>query len=128
VIHDAAGRPEWLQDLDSSLRAVGEREPLNPLVPASIDPLGLPVGLIDSGVNYLLPAIALRLARSPDGEILGYDYWDLDRRPFDVSPTPDPFYPGRHGTLTASLVLEGAPVAKLVPIAIPATPWRGWAR
>lgn len=74
---------------------------------------------MDSGVNYLLPEIASRLARDPRGEILGYDFWDLDRRPFDVSPTPDPFFPGHHGTLTSSLVLEGAPVAKLIPYRYP---------
>jgi hypothetical protein len=119
VLYDAEGRPEWLQDLDSSLRPVGEPEPLNPPVPSGEDPPGIPIGLVDSGVNYLLPEIASRLAREPDGEILGYDYWDLDRRPFDLSPTPDPFYPGHHGTLTASLVLEGAPVAKLVPYRYP---------
>jgi subtilisin family serine protease len=119
VTYDAAGRPEWLQDLDSELRPIGEPEPLNPPVPAGADRPGIPVGLADSGVNYLLPEIASHLARSPDGEILGYDYWDLDRRPFDVSPTPDPFFPGHHGTLTASLVLEGAPVAKLVPYRYP---------
>jgi len=119
VTYDAAGRPEWLQDLDSELRPSGEPEPLNPPVPAGPDSAGIRVGLVDSGVNYLLPEIAGRLARSPDGEILGYDYWDLDRRPFDASPTPDPFFPGHHGTLTASLVLEGAPVAKLVPYRYP---------
>ena len=117
--YDAAGRPEWLQDLDGALRPLGAPEPLNPPVPAGADPAGIPVGLVDSGVNYLLPEIAARLARSPDGEIVGYDYWDLDRRPFDASPTPDPFFPGHHGTLTASLVLEGAPVAKLVPYRYP---------
>ena len=88
-------------------------------MPKGIDPIGIPVGVVDSGVNYLLPKIASRLARDPEGEILGYDYWDLDRRPFDVSPTPDPFYPGHHGTLTSSLVLAGAPVAKLVPYRYP---------
>lgn len=117
--YDQAGRPEWLEDLDGALRPIGEPEPLNPPVPPGHDPPGIPIGLVDSGVNYLLPEIASRLARSPDGEILGYDYWDLDRRPFDASPTPDPFYPSRHGTRTASLLLEDAPVAKLVPYRYP---------
>ena len=117
--YDQAGRPESLEDLDSALRSTGEPEPLNPPVPASHDPSGIAIGLADTGVNYLLPAIASRLARRPDGEILGYDYWDLDRRPFDASPTPDPFFPSRHGTRTASLLLEEAPVAKLVPYRYP---------
>jgi hypothetical protein len=74
---------------------------------------------VDSGVNYLLPEIASRLARTSDGEILGYDYWDLDRRPFDALPLPDPFFPDHHGTPIASLVLEEAPVAKLIPYRYP---------
>jgi subtilisin family serine protease len=117
--YDEAGRPEWLRDLDGALRPIGEPEPLNPPVPAGRDPPGIPIGIVDTGVNYLLPEIASRLARDPAGEILGYDYWDLDRRPFDVSQTPDPFFPGHHGTQTADLVLEEAPVAKLVPYRYP---------
>lgn len=117
--YDQAGRPEWLQDLDDALRPIGEPEPLNPPVPPRQDPSGVPVGHVDSGVNYLLPAIASRLARGSNGEILGYDYQDLDRRPFDVLLTSDPFFPDHHGTRTASLILEQAPVAKLVPYVYP---------
>jgi subtilisin family serine protease len=119
VVYDAAGRPELLQDLDNALHPIGKPEPLNPPVPAGDDPPGIPIGLVDSGVNYLLPEIASRLARTPDGEILGYDYWDLDHRPFDALPLLDPFFPEHHGTLTASLVLEEAPVAKLIPYRYP---------
>lgn len=119
ITYDGAGRPEGLQDLDDMLRPVGEPEPLNPPVPAGADPPGIPIGLVDSGVNYLLPEIASRLARDPDGAILGYDYRDLDRRPFDVLLAPDPFFPSHHGTRTASLLLEEAPVAKLVPYGYP---------
>jgi hypothetical protein len=119
MTYDAADRPEWLQDLDEALHPIGEPEPLNPPVPAGEDPPGIPVGLVDSGVNYLLPEIASRLARGPEGEMLGFDYWDLDRRPFDVAPLPDPFHPDHHGTRTASLLLEEAPIAKLVPYRYP---------
>jgi hypothetical protein len=119
VAYDSAGRPELLQNLDNALDPIGEPQPLNPPVPAGDDPPGIPIGLVDSGVNYLLPEIALRLARASDGEILGYDYWDLDRRPFDVAPLPDPFFPDHHGTSTASLVLDGAPAAKLIPYRYP---------
>ncbi|MGH6920343.1 MAG: S8 family serine peptidase, partial [Geminicoccaceae bacterium] len=117
--YDAAGRPEWLQDLDGALHPIGEPEALNPPVPAGHDPPGIGVGVVDSGGNYLLPEIASRLARSPEGAILGYDYRDLDRRPFDVLLMPDPFFPDRHGTRTASLLLREAPVAKLVPYSYP---------
>lgn len=117
--YDVGGRPGWLQNLDGGLRPIGKPEPLNPPVPTGQDPPGIPVGVVDTGVNYLLPDIATRLARNSAGEILGYDFWDLDRRPFDVSLTPDPFFPSHHGTQTADLVLEGAPVAKLVPYRYP---------
>ena len=117
--YDAAGRPEWLQDLDSGLRPTGAPEPLNPPVPAGEDPPGIAVGHVDSGVNYLLPEIAPRMARDHAGQILGYDFWDLDRQPFDAEPTTDPFHPERHGTRTASLLLAEAPVAKLVPYRYP---------
>ncbi len=119
ITYDDRGRPEWLQDADDQLHPVGEREPLNPPVPAGKDPPGIAVGVVDSGVNYLLPEIASRLARDRNGRILGYDYWDLDRRPFDSEPTSDPFFPDHHGTQVASLLLEQAPVAKLVPYRYP---------
>lgn len=112
--YDAAGRPDRIEDLDSGLDPIGAPILLNPPVPAGVAPEGMPVGLLDTGVNYLLPEIAARLARSSDGWVLGHDYWDLDHRPFDVSPVRDPFFPDHHGTRTASLLLEEAPVAKLV--------------
>jgi hypothetical protein len=119
LTYDTAGRPEWLQDLDSRLRPSGAPEPLNPPVPPGEDPPGMAIGHVDSGVNYLLPGIAARMARDQSGQILGYDFWDLDRRPFDAEPTTDPFHPERHGTRTASLLLVEAPVVKLVPYRYP---------
>ena len=111
--YDDDGRPDWLEWLDGVLEPTGEREQLNPPVPDGPDSGGVPVALVDTGVNYLLPAIGARLARDPDGVLLGYDYWDLDRRPFDAHPVHSPFFPARHGTQTASLLLAEAPVARL---------------
>jgi Subtilase family len=119
LTYDTAGRPERLEDLDSRLRPIGVPEPLNPPVPPGKDPPGMTIGHVDSGVNYLLPEIAARMARDRTGQILGYDFWDLDRRPFDAEPTTDPFHPEHHGTRTASLLLAEAPVAKLVPYRYP---------
>lgn len=108
-----------LEYLDPELEATGEREPLNPPVPQGENPGGVPVALVDAGVNYLLPEIRRRLARDEKGGILGYDYWDLDRRPFDANPARSPFFPQRHGTRTATLLLREAPVARLVPYRYP---------
>lgn len=55
--YDQAGRPEWLEDLDGALHPIGEPESLNPPIPLGRDSPGIPIGLVDSGANYLLPEI-----------------------------------------------------------------------
>jgi Subtilase family len=113
------GAATWLEHLDETLQPDGRREPLNPPVPAHADPGGLSVALIDTGVNYLLPEINRGLARDAAGLLLGYDYWDLDERPFDVHPRRSAFFPDHHGTAIASIVLADAPVARLLPYRYP---------
>jgi Subtilase family len=119
LIYDPHGVAAWLEELDEALQPNGHREPLNPPVPAHADPGGLPVAIIDTGVNYLLPEINRRLARDSSGALLGYDFWDLDERPFDVHPRRSAFYPDHHGTAIASIVLAEAPVARLLPYRYP---------
>ncbi len=111
--------PSYIIVLGDDLQSEVEREPLNPAVPEGDDPGGIPVAHVDSGVNYLLPGIAGRLARDESGTILGYDFWDMDRRPFDSHPAQSPFFPQRHGTRTAALLLREAPEARLVPYRYP---------
>lgn len=108
-----------VEHLDHALIATGVREPLNPPVPEGGDPGGVPVALVDAGVNYLLPNVSRRLARNASGGILGYDFWDLDERPFDANPAASPFFPQRHGTKTATLLMQEAPMARLVPYRYP---------
>lgn len=76
------------------------------------------VALLDSGVNYLLPAINHKLARDSDGNLIGYDFWDMDARPFDAHPDKRGTV-SRHGTRTASLLLKEAPFVELVPYRYP---------
>ena len=78
------------------------------------------VALVDSGVNYTLPAIAAALARHPDGTLVGYDFRDMDARPFDRHPLPGGRI-ARHGTRTASVLIDEAPRARLVPYRFPQT-------
>jgi len=117
--YDEAGKPARLLDLDADLNATGTPVDLNPGVPPGADFGGVRVGQIDSGVNYRLPEIAARLARDADGQSLGWDYWDDDPRPFDMSPVPNPFFPLHHGTAVASILLREAPAASLVPYRYP---------
>lgn len=90
--------------------------PALPLPTESVRPIR--VGMVDSGVNYLLPLIQQSLARDSSGQLIGYDYWDLDERPFDSHPTKSGLIQ-RHGTQTASLLLMEAPFVSLVPYRYP---------
>lgn len=122
LLYDAAGEPVALEMLDGNLAPVGPGVPFNPPVPAGgwdAGSDGVLVGLVDTGVNYLLPHLSERLARDRRGALLGYDYWDLDRRPFDSDPVRTPLFPGRHGTLTASLLVRESVAARLVPYRYP---------
>jgi hypothetical protein len=117
--YGARGMATELLHLGEDLTRVTAREPLNPAVPTGTDPGGVRVALVDSGVNYQLTGIASRLARDPGGRLVGYDFWDLDDRPFDANPAASAFFPQRHGTKTASLLLREAPAAALVPYRYP---------
>ena len=123
LTYHADGTARSLELLLSSLERAVRAEPLNPPVPAAVtgevEGPAVRVALVDSGVNYLLPEIASRLARDEDGALVGFDFWDLDARPFDSNPARSAFHPQRHGTRTASLLLEEAPVAALVPYRYP---------
>jgi hypothetical protein len=105
--------------LAPDLATVTAREPLDPPLPPGEDPGGVTVAQVDSGVNYLLPQIARRLARDAAGQPLGYDFWDLDPRPFDGDTGRSPFFPLRHGTEVASLLLAEAPAVRLLPLRYP---------
>ncbi len=119
LLRRADGSVEALQVLDASLAPAAPPVPLDAEVPPGTDPGGVAVAMVDAGVNYLVPGIASRLAREPDGTLIGYDWWDMDPRPFDAHPAGSPFFVQRHGTGTASLMLADAPVAKLVPYRYP---------
>ena len=119
LIYGQGGVAEAIEMLGPDLAPTGARELLNPAASAGVDPVGVTVALVDSGVNYLLPAIANRLARHSDGALLGYDYWDMDDRPFDANPARSPFFPQRHGTRVASVILAEAPAVRLIPYRYP---------
>jgi len=118
-----------LQSLDEQGNVVGEPQLLNPetdLVSVNQSDVTeadsnaiVPVAMIDSGVNYLLPEIADRLLRDSSGQMAGYDYWDNDDRPFDLNLRGSVFNIQRHGTRTASLLMTEAPAARVAPFRFP---------
>ena len=119
IRYAADGMAEELVHFDGDLESVQTVEPLNPPLPEGVDPGGVTVAHIDSGVNYLLPEIAARLARDAEGKALGRDLWENDERPFDGDQGRSPFFPIRHGTPVASLLVQEAPEIRLVPIRFP---------
>jgi len=119
LVYDGPGAPAFIERTDASLDRVEVREPLNPPVPEGGAGEGVLVALVDSGVNYLLDAVRARMARGTDGRHLGYDYWDMDARPFDSNPARSPFLPQRHGTQTAGVLIAESPSSRLVAYRYP---------
>lgn len=119
IRYDETGMASALLHLAADLQTVETREPLNPPLSPGDDPGGVTIAHVDSGVNYLLPEIAPRLARDGEGAGLGYDYWDMDPRPFDGDTGRSPFFPIRHGTPVASLLAKEAPRSRLIPYRYP---------
>lgn len=109
-----------LHVLDTTDGSVVIAEPLNPQVPSHAffpnpELQRVRVALVDSGVNYTLSEINNRLARDNAGNLIGYDYWDNDALPFDAHFEQSDFHVIRHGTGTASLLLNESAHAELVP-------------
>lgn len=61
--------------------AFAQKAAEKPRVPAGVDPGGIAVAVIGNGIDYTRPQIAARLARDGEGEIIGWDFIDNDRRP-----------------------------------------------
>lgn len=59
-----------------------------PGVPPGRDPGGVAIAIVGPGVDYTVPEIAVRLARDGEGEIVGFDLIDGDRRPYAALPVP----------------------------------------
>ena len=119
LLYDKAGRYDMLERFGPDLQTVVGREPLNPPVPPGRNLPGIVIALFDAGLNYTLPKFAARLHRAPSGASMGYDFWDRDSRPFDGNPARSPFYPVRHGTRVASVLLAEAPYIRLLPYRYP---------
>lgn len=119
VIRREGANRVFLDQLDADLASVRWTETLQAPWPDGTDPGGVRVALIDSGLAYDLDIFHNRLARGPDGSPLGYDFWDLDPWPYDGDTGREPYLPIRHGTAVASILVEEAPTAALMPYRFP---------
>jgi hypothetical protein len=108
-----------LQRLAADLDTVTATEKLEVPWPEGKDPGGPRVALVDSGLAYDLPLFADRLARDESGAPLGYDFWDMDPRPYDADISRSPFLPIRHGTMVASVIVRETETAALIPYRYP---------
>jgi hypothetical protein len=63
--------------------AFAQKPAAKPRVPPGVDPGGIAIAIIGGGIDYTRPEIAARLARDGEGEIIGWDFIDDDRRPFE---------------------------------------------
>ena len=64
------------------------------------------LALVDTGVNYNLPIVQEHLALNSEGQLIGYDFWDDDDRPFDKDPRKNIFFPLHHGTSVFSVLTK----------------------
>lgn len=119
--YDKSGFPVEMIHLGPNLQPTGVVEPVNPPVPLTKikDRDQIRVAFVDSGVNYLIPDVNSALARSANDKLIGYDYWDMDARPFDAHTPRSAFLIQRHGTRPASLFLREATSAQIVPYRYP---------
>ena len=73
-----------IEILGPDLETVIDVEPQNPPFPPATPTEAPLLALVDTGVNYLLPAFQDSLAVKSDGGLFGYDFWDNDDRPLTV--------------------------------------------
>jgi len=83
----------------------------DPKVPAGRDPGGVAVAVIGGGLDYRREDIAERLARDGEGELIGWDFVDADRRPFAASG----------GITPVASVIMAESAARLVPVRVAAS-------
>lgn len=91
-----------------------------PAVPPGRDPGGVAVALVAGGIDYTLPAVAARLARDGEGELIGWDLVDNDRRPFDRSAGGASANGGGDATMIASFLADVREAMRLVPVRVSA--------
>ena len=87
-----------------------------PRVPPGRDPGGVAIAYIGPGLDYTWAEIAPRLARDGEGEIIGWDFLDNDRRPYDRCDYHDGLWHGDCATLRGWQIVKEPGAARLVVV------------
>lgn len=102
--------------------AAGALAAAKPRVPHGIDPGGVAIAIVGSGIDYTRPDLARRLARDGEGEAIGWDLQAGDNKPFAV-PNEPPAPGWSDSTPAIAALLAREPGYRIVPIRIdPANP------
>lgn len=100
-----------LLSLVASMAVASDRS--KPPVPPGNDPGGVAVAILETGADYTMPAIANYLARDGEGEIIGWDVTDNDRRPYKSADDLEEVGYMHRGTAMARTVLKRAKSSRL---------------
>ena len=87
-----------------------------PKLPPGLDPGGVAIAILSTGIDYPSSDIAQRLARDGEGELIGWDLVDRDNRPFNAKAADTPAAWGGDGN--ALLRAIGQPGRRVVPVRI----------
>ena len=120
IIYNKNNVAEEIQSINIDLNSIENRQYINPKIPILKSKKNQNIiALVDTGVNYTLEKIKSNIAVK-DGKLLGYDFWDDDKRPFDGDPRQNPFYPRHHGTTVFSVLAKEAPKSLIAIYRFPA--------
>ena len=123
AIYDKDEKLISLQTLAPDLVSIKIENPVNPPVPPNpknADTKPPLLAIADTGVNYMLPELQAHIARKTEGGLIGYDFWDMDEKPFDSDPRQNPYYPVHHGTTVFSVLAAEAPDEAIAVYRFPA--------
>lgn len=81
----------------------------DPRVPPGRDPGGVAIAIIGGGLDYTREDLLPKLARDGEGELVGWDFVDEDRRPFAETGGFDAL---------ARIVVRASPQARIIPVRV----------
>lgn len=90
-----------------------------PKLPAGLDPGGVAIAILSTGIDYRAADIAQRLARDGEGDLIGWDLVDRDNRPFNGAAAETPAALG--GDANSLIRAIGRSGRRVVPVRIDAS-------